>query len=112
MNVAQQVLVFLGRVYRRAISPVLTAVFVPLGFGCRFSPTCSEYAMEAVRVHGAIKGCGLALGRICRCQPWGGSGPDPVPEPKERLTPTALPAGTPTREVVQPVSINTAPHGS
>ena len=79
LNPAQQLLIFLARIYRRAISPVLTALMGPLGFGCRFEPTCSRYAIDAVRIHGAVKGCGLTLGRLCRCQPWGGSGPDPVP---------------------------------
>ena len=86
MNPAQHILVFLARAYRATISPVLTALFTPLGFGCRFTPTCSQYAIDAVKTHGAIKGCGLTLGRLCRCQPWGGSGFDPVPQsPKGRL---------------------------
>ena len=46
---------------------------------CRFQPTCSEYAITAVRRHGAFKGLCLALRRIVRCHPWGGSGFDPVP---------------------------------
>ena len=58
--------------YRRSISPMLPAA-------CRFTPTCSEYALEALRRHGAIKGTWLAIKRICRCHPWGGSGYDPVP---------------------------------
>lgn len=81
MNPAQHILVFLARAYRATISPVLTALLGPLGFGCRFTPTCSQYAIDAVKAHGAIKGCGLALGRLCRCQPWGGSGFDPAPPP-------------------------------
>lgn len=51
-----------------------------LGRQCRFLPTCSEYALEAVRRHGAVRGGGLALRRISRCHPWGGSGHDPVPD--------------------------------
>jgi uncharacterized protein len=46
---------------------------------CRFLPTCSEYAIEAVERHGAIKGGWLAAKRLLRCHPWGGSGYDPVP---------------------------------
>ena len=46
---------------------------------CRFTPTCSEYAKQALRKHGPIKGLYLAIWRILRCNPWGGSGYDPVP---------------------------------
>ncbi|MCJ2186527.1 membrane protein insertion efficiency factor YidD [Novosphingobium beihaiensis] len=47
---------------------------------CRYSPSCSQYAIEAVRKHGAIKGGCLAIWRLLRCQPWGGHGHDPVPD--------------------------------
>jgi len=47
---------------------------------CRFWPSCSEYAVEALHVHGAAKGSWLAARRVARCHPWGGSGVDPVPE--------------------------------
>ncbi|KTR85119.1 hypothetical protein GGR39_001013 [Novosphingobium fluoreni] len=46
---------------------------------CRFQPSCSQYAIEALQKHGAIKGGWLAIKRILRCNPWGGHGPDPVP---------------------------------
>ncbi len=62
--------------YRLAVSPWL-------GNNCRYEPSCSEYAMEALRLHGAFRGGGLALRRIGRCHPWGGSGYDPVPEKQE-----------------------------
>ena len=52
-----------------------------LGRQCRFLPTCSEYAREAVARHGALAGAWLAVRRIGRCHPWGGSGYDPVPKP-------------------------------
>lgn len=58
--------------YRYCISPMLPA-------SCRFTPTCSQYALEALRKHGPIKGLWLAIRRIARCHPWGGSGYDPVP---------------------------------
>ena len=47
---------------------------------CRFQPTCSNYAMEALERHGAFKGTWLAVWRLCRCNPWGGMGYDPVPD--------------------------------
>ncbi len=50
-----------------------------LGGQCRFMPTCSAYADEAIRLHGAWRGGGLALRRFCKCHPWGGQGYDPVP---------------------------------
>ena len=50
-----------------------------IGGECRFRPTCSEYAMDAITAHGALKGGCLAVRRMARCHPWGGSGWDPVP---------------------------------
>ena len=58
--------------YRACISPMLPP-------SCRFTPTCSEYAIEALRKHGPVKGSYLTIRRIMRCHPWGGSGYDPVP---------------------------------
>lgn len=65
-------LIWLVKFYRFAISPWL-------GGNCRFQPTCSEYAIEALKTHGALRGGWLAARRISRCHPWGGSGYDPVP---------------------------------
>jgi len=48
--------------------------------GCRYLPTCSSYAEEAIRRHGPVRGSGLALRRLARCHPWGGHGVDPVPD--------------------------------
>ncbi|MCB0986175.1 MAG: membrane protein insertion efficiency factor YidD [Microthrixaceae bacterium] len=51
---------------------------------CRFIPSCSAYAVEALEVHGAARGSWLAVRRVCRCHPWGGHGWDPVPETPDR----------------------------
>jgi uncharacterized protein len=50
-----------------------------IGRQCRFQPTCSDYAAQALTLHGPIRGGALAARRLCRCHPWGGSGYDPVP---------------------------------
>jgi putative membrane protein insertion efficiency factor len=55
-----------------------------IGRTCRFAPSCSEYAQEAIATHGAARGSWLALKRVCRCHPWGGSGYDPVPPRRSR----------------------------
>ncbi len=68
------------RGYRWLLSPLL-------GANCRYQPTCSEYAIEALRRHGPWRGSRLAIGRIGRCHPWGGSGYDPVPEAPLRPRP-------------------------
>ena len=60
------------RFYQRYISPLKPAT-------CRFTPTCSQYAIQAISKHGPFKGLALAVWRILRCNPWGGSGYDPVP---------------------------------
>ena len=77
MNPIQYILLALLRFYRWAISPVLTALAG--GAICRFEPSCSQYATEAVREHGALRGTWLTLKRLSRCHPWGGCGHDPVP---------------------------------
>ncbi|HUH26025.1 MAG TPA: membrane protein insertion efficiency factor YidD [Flavobacterium sp.] len=64
--------VFLIRFYQLCISP-----FTPAS--CRFSPTCSQYTLEALKKHGLFKGSWLAIKRIASCHPWGKSGYDPVP---------------------------------
>ena len=75
---AATILIFAIRVYRLTISPAQAFLFGPTG-GCRFTPTCSQYAMDAIREHGALAGVWLAMKRTCRCHPWGGCGHDPAP---------------------------------
>ncbi len=72
MNPAQRLLIGLIRTYQYVLSPWL-------GNQCRFTPTCSEYARQAVLIHGALKGVWLALRRVGRCHPWHPGGHDPVP---------------------------------
>ena len=78
-DAVHQVLHFIGwililpiRFYQKFLSPLKPPT-------CRFTPTCSQYAIEAIRKHGPFKGFALAVWRILRCNPWGGSGYDPVP---------------------------------
>ena len=73
-TVPARALLALVRGYRLVISPLI-------GPRCRYLPTCSEYALEALEVHGALRGGWLTLRRIGRCHPFGGSGLDPVPPP-------------------------------
>ncbi len=86
----KHVLIWLLKGYRFAISPLYGQV-------CRYHPTCSAYALEAVQTHGAARGTWLAARRVARCHPWAAGGLDPVPPPKNRrsATPSARLA-TPT----------------
>lgn len=72
-----KLLIFLVRVYQYTISPLL-------GANCRYMPTCSEYSVQALKIHGPLKGSWLALKRILSCHPWGGHGYDPVPKKKNK----------------------------
>ncbi|MGB7244325.1 MAG: membrane protein insertion efficiency factor YidD [Sulfitobacter sp.] len=72
MSPLAQVVALPVRVYRLLFSPWV-------GHNCRYQPTCSAYALDALRTHGGIKGSWLAAKRIGRCHPWGQSGYDPVP---------------------------------
>ena len=84
VNPIQHILLALLRFYRWAISPLLT--MLAGGTICRFEPSCSQYAMEAVKTHGAIRGSWFTVKRLTRCHPWGGCGHDPVPEIKPRIS--------------------------
>ena len=74
-SVPARMLVGLVRGYQRWISPALPPT-------CRFYPTCSAYAVEALQVHGVVRGLGLASWRLLRCAPWHPGGVDPVPPPR------------------------------
>ena len=67
--------VFLIKIYQFLISPII-------GKNCRFNPTCSNYALEALKKHGLFLGMYYSIRRISKCHPWGGSGHDPVPSKK------------------------------
>ena len=76
--------ILLVRLYRLTLSPAKAFLFGPAA-QCRFEPTCSQYAIEALKTHGAITGGWLAAKRVCRCHPWGESGQDPVPLVKRKV---------------------------
>ncbi|HUI85047.1 MAG TPA: membrane protein insertion efficiency factor YidD [Candidatus Binatia bacterium] len=75
---------FMLRIYKRCISPMLP-------HSCRFVPTCSEYAMEAIEWHGALRGSLLAAGRLLRCHPFAKAGVDPVPDSETAVAPAEQP---------------------
>lgn len=75
----RRLLIALVRGYRLLLSPWL-------GSACRFEPTCSAYALQALERHGAASGAWLTLSRLCRCQPWCRGGLDPVPQEAPRAT--------------------------
>lgn len=67
-----KILIALVRFYQKFVSPVTPS-------SCRYTPTCSTYMVEAIKIHGPLKGSWLGIKRIARCNPWGGQGYDPVP---------------------------------
>jgi uncharacterized protein len=81
------VLVLFLKGYRLLVSPLYGQV-------CRYHPSCSAYALEAVETHGALRGSWLAVRRLARCHPWTPGGYDPVPPPRTR---SSMSAPTPTR---------------
>jgi len=88
MKLLQWIFVLSLQTYRWFLSPLKSSLFGPLG-RCRFVPSCSQYALEAVEAHGVWRGMGLAIGRLCRCHPWGGCGHDPVPCAHNPSTPSS-----------------------
>ncbi len=68
----EKILIGLVRFYQKFISPVTPS-------SCRYTPTCSSYMVEAIKIHGPLKGLWLGIKRIVSCNPWGGHGYDPVP---------------------------------
>ena len=65
-------IIFIIKIYQYGISPLL-------GPKCRFTPTCSQYSIDAFKKHGVLKGFAYTINRVRKCHPWGGSGYDPVP---------------------------------
>lgn len=76
-NILKTVLILPVRFYQLAISPILPS-------RCRYTPTCSQYMIEAIQVWGPFKGLYLGIKRIGSCHPWGGHGHDPVPKKDEK----------------------------
>ena len=75
MTILRAALIAPIRLYQWTLSPLI-------GFNCRYAPSCSAYAIEAIASHGPVHGLWLGFKRILRCHPWGGSGYDPVPAPR------------------------------
>ncbi len=73
LSLAARFLLILQKIYKLTLSPFI-------GRSCRYLPTCSDYAAECVKLHGAWRGSWLGLARLCRCHPWGQSGFDPAPK--------------------------------
>jgi uncharacterized protein len=70
------ILIFILKLYKKIISPITESL---LGKACRFTPSCSQYTIEALEKYGVAKGINYGMKRFIRCNPWGGSGYDPVP---------------------------------
>lgn len=76
-NILIALFILIIRLYQRVISPLFAQT-------CRYTPSCSNYALQALQIHGVVKGGWLSLKRIARCAPWGGHGHDPVPTNKKK----------------------------
>ena len=72
IRIPANIMILLIKIYQYTLSPFI-------GRNCRYTPTCSNYGIEAIRKYGAIKGGWLTIKRVASCNPWGGSGYDPVP---------------------------------
>jgi len=83
-RIISSILILPIRLYQIFISPVLRALF---GMQCRYEPSCSHYAIGAIREWGPIRGIWMGTKRICSCHPWGGFGDDPVPPNPKRSLP-------------------------
>ena len=96
-DLPRNILILLLKAYRKVVSPLYGQV-------CRFFPSCSAYALEAVTVHGAVKGSWLALRRLARCHPWNAGGVDHVPAGRREWpagqTPTIVVLNNPDRYLV------------
>jgi len=73
----KKIIIYLIKFYQITLSPLL-------GSNCRFQPTCSQYMIEAINLHGVLKGVRLGIKRISKCHPWGNHGYDPVPKKIEK----------------------------
>jgi putative membrane protein insertion efficiency factor len=82
LNAPKMALIAVVLFYQVVFSPIKFAIFGQAS-RCRFEPSCSQYALEAVRRHGFLRGTWLAMKRLLRCHPWGAFGPDPVPSPRQ-----------------------------
>lgn len=91
VSLAARLLMLFVRGYRKFLSPLL-------GNQCRFQPTCSAYSLEALQIHGALRGSRLTVCRIGRCHPFHRGGYDPVPPAKHTETPGRTPSGPPIAE--------------
>ncbi len=69
--------VIMIKLYQNILSPIMPHT-------CRFTPSCSQYMLEAIKIHGVFRGVFLGTKRLLKCHPWGGSGADPVPEKKDK----------------------------
>ncbi|MFT3992565.1 MAG: membrane protein insertion efficiency factor YidD [Luteolibacter sp.] len=81
------------RIYQRILNPMLKAL-TGSAFGCLYTPTCSHYFIEAVQLHGPLRGSFYGICRIFRCHPWGSYGYDPVPSPQDSKKSAKSPACT------------------